>query len=160
MVTVRTRAGDNLAIHQALETLLPGQVLVIDSGGDVSRALVGEIIKTIAESRGCAGFVIDGAIRDAAAFRTSSFPCFARGVNHRGPYKSGPGEINVSISVGGSVIEPGDIVAGDEDGVVAFHPDKAPRLLAAVRAQIAREEEILRSIREGTYRGAYGAKTA
>jgi RraA family protein len=154
-LTVRTRAGDNLAIHQALELLRPGDVLVVDGGGDVSRALVGEIMKAIAEQRGAAGFVIDGAIRDAACFAVSDFPCFARAAIHRGPYKNGPGEINVPVSIGGLVIEPGDIVVGDDDGIVAFSPEKAPALIEAVRAQAAREAEILRLIRAGRYDGRY-----
>lgn len=154
-VTVKTRAGDNLAVHQALELIQPGDVLVVDGGGDVSRALVGEILKAIAESKGCVGFVIDGAIRDSATFAASDFPCYARAVIHRGPYKLGPGEINVPVSIGGSVIQPGDIVAGDEDGVVSFAPDRLAELSRAVRAQLQRESEILQSIREGTYRGAY-----
>src|SRR2546430_4780937 len=114
--TVRTRPGDNLAIHRALELVGPGDVIVVDGGGDETRALVGEIMKTIAEYRGAAGYVIDGAIRDVAAFAASDFPCFARTAIHRGPYKSGPGEINVPVSIGGSVITPGDIVVGDQDG--------------------------------------------
>ncbi len=154
-LTVRTRAGDNLAIHQALELVKPGDIVVVDGGGDVSRALVGEIMKAIAEKRGAAGFVIDGAIRDCAAF--AGFPCYARGAIHRGPYKNGPGEINVPASIGGCVIMPGDIIIGDEDGVVAFSPGKAEELLAAVDAQIAREAQIIRSIADGTYKGAYGA---
>jgi RraA family protein len=157
-LTVKTRAGDNLAIHQALEKIQPGDVLVVDGGGDVSRALVGEIMKAIAESKGCAGFVIDAAIRDVGAFAASDFPCFARGVNHRGPYKSGPGEINVPVSIGGTVISPGDIVVGDEDGVVAFSPAKLATLIPAVKAQLAREEATMAAIRNGTYRGEYGAK--
>ncbi len=96
--TVRTRPGDNLAIHKALELVGPGEVIVVDGGGDETRALVGEIMKNIAEYRGAAGYVIDGAIRDVAAFAASDFPCFARAVIHRGPYKSGPGEINVPVS--------------------------------------------------------------
>ena len=100
--------------------------------------------------------MIDGAIRDVAAFAASDFPCFARTVIHRGPYKSGPGEINVPVSIGGSVISPGDIVVGDEDGVVSFPAATAATLLEAVRAQIAREEETLISIREGRYQGSYG----
>jgi regulator of RNase E activity RraA len=154
-LTVRTRAGDNLAVHQALDRLRPGDVLVVDGGGDGTRALVGEIIKAIAESRGCAGFVIDGAIRDSAAFAASGFPCFARAVSHRGPYKSGPGQINVPVSIGGCVIEPGMIVAGDEDGVVALHPHLAPNLLADVRAQLVREQETMQAIRDGVYRSAF-----
>jgi regulator of RNase E activity RraA len=104
--TVRTRPGDNLAIHRALELAGPGDVIVVDGGGDETRALVGEIMKNIAQYRGAAGYVIDGAIRDVAAFAASDFPCFACAVIHRGPYKSGPGEINVPVSIGGSVIAP------------------------------------------------------
>ena len=91
--TVRTRPGDNLAIHQALELVGPGDVIVVDGGGDETRALVGEIMKTIAQYRGAAGYVIDGAIRDADAIADDDFPCFARAAIHRGPYKSGPGEV-------------------------------------------------------------------
>jgi regulator of RNase E activity RraA len=134
----------------------PGDVIVVDGGGDESRALVGEIMKNIAQWRGAEGYVIDGAIRDVASFAAGDFPCFARSVIHRGPYKSGPGEINVPVSIGGAVISPGDIVVGDEDGVVSFSQAAAPALLEAVKAQIAREEATLVSIREGRYQGSYG----
>jgi len=154
--TIKTRPGDNLAIHRALEMVGPGDVLVVDGGGDETRALVGEIMKNIAQWRGAAGYVIDGAIRDVAAFAADDFPCFARSVIHRGPYKSGPGEINVPVSIGGCVISPGDIVVGDEDGVVSFSQGAAPALLETVKAQVAREEATLLSIREGRYQGSYG----
>lgn len=154
--TVRTRPGDNLAIHRALELVGPGDVIVVDGGGDETRALVGEIMKNIAQWRKAEGYVIDGAIRDVAAFAGDDFPCFARAVIHRGPYKNGPGEINVPVSIGGSVISPGDIVVGDEDGVVSFPATGAAALLEAVRAQITREEETLKAIREGRYQGSYG----
>jgi RraA family protein len=155
-LTVRTAAGDNLTIHQALDMVRPGDVVVVDGGGDCSRALIGEIMATIAKTRGAAGFVIDGAIRDIAAIRALGLPCFARAVIHRGPYKNGPGEINVPVSIGGLTIEPGDIVVGDADGVVAFSQADAAELLDAVRRQEAREAEILESIRDGRYAGAYG----
>ena len=155
-LTVRTAPGDNLAIHQALELVRPGDVIVVDGGGDVSRALVGEIMVTVAQHRKAAGYVIDGAVRDAGALARGAFPCFARGAIHRGPYKNGPGEINVPVTVGGLVIEPGDIVVGAEDGVVAFPQAIAAELLEAVRAQEAREAETLLSIREGRYKGSYG----
>jgi regulator of RNase E activity RraA len=154
--TVRTRPGDNLAIHRALELVGPGDVIVVDGGGDETRAPVGEIMKTIAEWRKAEGYVIDGAIRDVAAFAASDFPCFAREVIDRGPYKNGPGEINVPVSVGGTVISPGDIVVGDEDGVVSFPAANAAGLLEAVRAQVVREEETLKAICVGRYLGAYG----
>jgi len=153
--TVRTAAGDNRAIHQALDAFQPGDVLVIDGGGDTSRALVGEIIAEIACKRGAAGLVIDGAIRDAGALSRSEFPVFARAAIHRGPYKNGPGEMGVPVSIGGMVVQPGDVVVGDEDGVVAFPPALAEDLIRAVRQQEAKEEAILQSVREGTYKGAY-----
>ncbi|CAA2158590.1 4-hydroxy-4-methyl-2-oxoglutarate aldolase/4-carboxy-4-hydroxy-2-oxoadipate aldolase [Methylobacterium brachiatum] len=155
-LTVRVRAGDNLAIHQALNLVRPGDVVVVDGGGDISRALVGDIMKAIAESRGAAGFVIDGAIRDAGAFATSDFPCYARAAIHRGPYKTGPGAINIPVSIGGWTVNPGDVVVGDEDGVVTFSPTIASSLLEAVRAQEQREAEVLQMIHQGRYDGRYG----
>ena len=154
--TIRTRPGDNLAIHRALELVGPGDVIVVDGGGDETRALIGEIMLNIAQYRGAAGYVIDGAIRDRAALAASDFPVFARAAIHRGPYKSGPGEINVPICIGGMVIAPGDIVVGDDDGVVAFPQAIAPKLLEAVKAQIAREADTIVAILEGRYQGSYG----
>ena len=153
--TVRTAAGDNRAIHQALDAFQPGDVLVIDGGGDTSRALIGEIIAEIARTRGAAGMVIDGAVRDAGVLARSDFPVFARAAIHRGPYKNGPGQMGVPVSIGGMVVHPGDVVVGDEDGVVAFSQAIADNLLRAVREQEAKEEAILRSVRDGTYKGAY-----
>ena len=115
-------------------------------------------MKAIAEKRGVAGFVIDGAIRDSAAFAASDFPCYARGVTHRGPYKDGPGEIDVPVAIAGTVISPGDIVVGDEDGIVTFPQAIAQKLATAVQAQIARETDIMAAIENGTYKGAYGKK--
>ncbi|TXN03839.1 RraA family protein [Methylobacterium sp. WL64] len=159
-LTVRVRAGDNLAIHQALNLVRPGDVVVVDGGGDISRALVGDIMKAIAESRGAAGFVIDGAVRDAGAFATSDFPCYARAAIHRGPYKTGPGAINIPVSIGGWTVNPGDVVVGDEDGLVTFSPAIALSLIKAVRAQEQREADVLQMIREGRYDGRYGKVTA
>ena len=158
-ITVRVRAGDNLAIHQALEEVRPGDVIVVDGAGDTSRALVGDIMKAIAESRGVAGFVIDGAVRDTDAFADADFPCYARAATPRGPFKSGPGAINVPVCVGGWTVNSGDVVVGDSDGVVTFAPDIAPRLLEAVRAQTARETEVLAQIRAGRYDGRYARVT-
>lgn len=154
-LTVNTAPGDNLFIHRALDLVKPGDVIVVNGGGDETRALVGEIIAAIAEQRGAAGIVVDGAIRDSSVLMSSGFPVFARAVNHRGPYKNGPGAINVPVSIGGMIVAPGDVVVGDADGVVAFAPAIAPALLDAVRAQEQREAEIMASIRAGRYRGAY-----
>ena len=133
----------------------PGDVIVVDGGGDETRALIGEIMKEIAEWRKAEGFVIDGAIRDVTAFAASDFPCYARAVIHRGPYKNGPGEINVPVSIGGCVVSPGDIVVGDGDGIVSFPAEIAATLLSAVQAQLAREEQMIKTIRDGRYEGTY-----
>lgn len=154
-LTVRTAAGDNLFIHKALDLVRPGDVIVVDGDGDMSRALIGEIMVTIAETRGAAGFILDGMVRDSAALGAKTFPVYARGIIHRGPYKNGPGAINVPVAVGGLVVSPGDIVMADADGVVAFPLEGAEALLEAVRAQEAKEAAIMKSIREGTYTGAY-----
>jgi regulator of RNase E activity RraA len=156
--TVKTRPGDNLAIHKALELVGPGDVIVVDAGGDESRALVGEIMKNIAQWRRAEGYVIDGAIRDVGAIAADTYPLYARAVTHRGPYKDGPGEINVPVAIGGSVISPGDIVVGDEDGIVSFPQSIAAELLEKVKAQIKREADTITAIREGRYQGAYGKK--
>ena len=154
-VTVRTRSGDNLAIHRAFDFCRPGDVLVIDGGGEVSQALMGEIMATYAESLGVQGLVIDGAIRDLSALRAHDFPVYARGVTHRGPYKNGPGEINVPVVVGGMAVHPGDIIVGDEDGVLAITPAEAPMVLEAARKQGEREAAALRAIAEGRFDRAW-----
>jgi RraA family protein len=150
-LTVRVRTGDNLMIHKALQLGKPGDVLVVDGGGATDRALFGDIMKNVAKMRGFAGIVIDGAIRDAAAFRDDDFPCYARGICHRGPYKDGPGEINVPVSIAGMVVHPGDIVAGDDDGVVFIAPADAKAIAEASRRKAAAEEATLRSIAENRY---------
>ena len=147
--TVKVRPGDNLLIYKALMDLQPGHVLVVDGAGDPSNALVGELIMLYAIQRGCAGFVMDGAIRDTAAFFEADFPCYARSVTHRGPYKLGPGAINVPVTVGGQVVQPGDLLVGDEDGVVSFPVSDASRLLAAIAATEAKENAIKAEIANG-----------
>lgn len=148
-VTVKTRPGDNQTLHRAYELLRPGDVLVVDGGGDLTQALVGEIMMSRARAMGVAGFVIDGAIRDVDAFQQADFPCYARGVTHRGPYKSGPGEINIPVAIDGMVVMPGDVVVGDADGVVVFDRTDAVELLALVRQQEEREANALAAIAEG-----------
>ncbi|MCQ2995175.1 RraA family protein [Pseudomonas syringae] len=156
-LTVKVASGDNRAIHQALELLQPGQVLVVDGEGDVSRALMGDIMAAIAEKRGAAGVVVDGAIRDLATISKGAFPMFARAGIHRGPYKNGPGEINIPISIGGMIVSPGDIVVGDHDGVVAFPASQAESLLEQCLATERKEAEMMAQIAAGTYKGAYAA---
>jgi RraA family protein len=150
-VTVRTRGGDNLAIHRAFDYCRPGDVLVIDGAGELTQALMGDIMASFAESLGVQGLVIDGAIRDVGALSHRDFPVYARGVTHRGPYKNGPGEINVPVTVGGMVVHPGDIIVGDEDGVLAIAPPDVEAVIAGARKQAAKEAAAPKSIAEGRF---------
>lgn len=117
-VTVWTRAGDNLYIHKSMENVLPGSVVVVNGQGDTTRALIGDLIGARAAAAGIAGFVIDGAVRDASGLAEVGIPVFAKSVTPAGPYKNGPGKLDVVVAVGGVAIAPGDLVLGDEDGVV------------------------------------------
>lgn len=150
-VTVRTRVGDNLAVLRAYDFCRPGDVLVIDAGGEISNAVFGGIMALGGEYMGLAGMIVDGAIRDVAEIGARTFPVYARGVSHRGPYKDGPGEINVPVTVGGMVVRPGDIVVGDQDGLCAFPQDIAEDVIAKALAQHAKEEATMQAIREGRW---------
>lgn len=149
-LTVRTRPGDNLLVHKAIDMAEPGDVIVVDAGGDVTNSICGEIMMQIAMKKGITGFVIDGAIRDLGAFQKENFPVYAKGVTHRGPYKDGPGEVNVPVVVDGMVVHPGDLIVGDEDGLAVVPYEFAEEVLQKVKAQEIREKEILESIENGT----------
>lgn len=157
-VTIKSRPGDNLMIYKALMLMQPGHVLVVDGGAEVTNALVGELIMMYAQQRGCAGFVLDAAVRDTAAFQEADFPCYARGISHRGPYKNGPGQINVPVTIGGQVVHPGDVIVGDEDGVVSFPQSEAENLIAAARKTLAHEERIKAEIMNGKIEQEWLAK--
>lgn len=140
-LTVQTRPGDNLMVHKALDMAEPGDVIVVDAGGDLSNALVGELMVAHAVARGVAGFVIYGAIRDAGTIRQGDFPVYSTGINHRGPYKDGPGSVNVTISLAGMIVAPGDLILGDEDGVVAVPKDAAQDIHDAAVKKAAAEKK-------------------
>ncbi|RAI02120.1 methyltransferase [Acuticoccus sediminis] len=148
-LTVRTRPGDNLLVHKAIEMARPGDVIVVDAGGDLTNSIIGDLMTTLARTRGVAGFVIDGAIRDANDIYESGMAMYAAGVSHRGPYKDGPGEINVPVAVDGMVIEPGDLVLGDCDGVLCVPFDSVEPVLAAAEAKHADEQKEMARIKAG-----------
>lgn len=149
--TVKVPMGDNLMFHRALDLAQPGDVLVIDGAGGLERSLCGEIMMRYAMSRGLGGFLLDGCIRDVSAVRELDLPVFARGVTPQGPYKFGPGEINVPVCIGGIAVLPGDIVIGDADGVVVVRPEDAPQLAELARKHNAGEEKTFRQIANGSF---------
>ena len=138
-LTVKSRPGDNLMLHKAIDMAEPGDVIVCDAGGDLTNSLMGELMLAHAMKRGVGGFVLDGAVRDVEAFLDVNLPVFAAGVSHRGPYKDGPGEINVSVAIDGMVIEPGDLVIGDWDGVLSIPLDDVDSILKKTNEKQAAE---------------------
>lgn len=148
--TVKCRPGDNLMLHKAIDLAEPGDVIVVDGGGDLNNALMGELMLAHAVNRGIAGFVLYGSLRDLDAFRNTNLPTYAVGVTHRGPYKFGPGEINSTIAIDGMTIQSGDLVLGDSDGVLAVPQADARAVLEATLAKQAAEERQMQQIREYT----------
>lgn len=149
-ITIHCPPGDNLVLQKAIELAEPGDVLIMNTGGDTSQAPVGEIVVSNSIRRGAVGLVIDGAIRDSDILPTLSIPVFAKGVTHRGCYKDGPGEINVTIACGGVVVRPGDLVVGDSDGVVIVPHEEAEGLLPKLIKMVEKEEKLLDQIRNKT----------
>ena len=147
--TVRSSGGDNLLFHKALDLAKPGDVLVIADGGTPERSCCGELMVQYAISRGIAGFIVDGCIRDSGELAELDFPVYAKGATPNGPYKNGPGEINLPVSCGGMVICPGDILVGDADGVAVIKPDEARELADAARKVLVKETGVMEGILSG-----------
>jgi regulator of RNase E activity RraA len=150
-LTVRTRPGDNLAVHQALELARPGDVLVIDARGDVVNAILGELMTHYAASRGIVGIVVDGAIRDSKAISAGPIPVFCRGISHLGPYKTGPGAIHGDVSIGGTAVHDGDLILGDADGVVIVPAARVRAVLDLAETIMANEIGQRKAIDDGAW---------
>jgi RraA family protein len=148
--TVKVPLGDNLMFHKALDMAQPGDIIAVDGEGCMDHSLCGEIMMRTAIKRGIAGFLIGGCIRDVEALANLPLAVFALGVQPKGPYKNGPGEINVPIAIGGQAILPGDLLVGDPDGVVVIRAADAPEVLAKALKHFAMEEDKFRKIEEGT----------
>jgi RraA family protein len=149
--TVRTRPGDNLLLHKAIDMAGPGDVIVVDAQGETANAITGELMILWMQRRGVAGLIVDGAVRDCGSIREMNFPVYAAGITPKGPYKDGPGEINVSVNCGGIVVNPGDILVGDQDGVVVISPREAAEILEKAKGTVEKEAGVIRSIKAGTW---------
>lgn len=149
-VTLRLRPADNLMLHKVLGVVQPGDVLVIDTCGCTNYAVLGELIAMAAFQAGLSGVVVDGAVRDIQALRSHRCSVFARGVVPAVGDKDGPGEINYPISCGGVPVLPGDIVIGDENGVVVVPQEDALDVITGVRKKLEYEERRRAAILAGT----------
>ncbi|NRF70551.1 RraA family protein [Aquincola sp. S2] len=162
-LTVEVRPGDNLMIHAAMAIAKPGDVIIVDGKGDLSSALMGEIMSQQCVALGVAAVVIDGAVRDSEAIRELGFPMFAAGLNPNGPTKFVPGRLNHPISIGGVTVCPGDLVVGDADGVTVIERAKAAAMLPLAADKVAAETKRItdikgrRALRPGWLDGALRA---
>ncbi|WP_077214896.1 RraA family protein [Bacillus dakarensis] len=145
-VTVKSNTADNLFFHKALDLAKPGDVIVVDVQGDCTNAVCGEVMVRYAMKKKIAGFVVDGAIRDVDSIRELDFSVFAKGVSPRGPHKTGPGEINVPISCGGVIVNPGDIIVGDQDGIAVVPKELAEELFQKSIETVNKEVKIFEDI--------------
>ena len=148
-LTVRVRPWDNLAAHVALDFVERGDVLMISAGGASQASVIGEKYLGMARNKGAVAVVVDGMARDIRNFDEMGIPAFARGVTPNSYFKDGPGEVGVPISMGGVAVSSGDIVVGDEDGVVVVPGYLLESSAEALRAIIESEDETLSAIMAG-----------
>jgi RraA family protein len=155
-VTVKVFPGDNLMVHKSLDIAKPGDVLVVDASGSSLTAVLGDLISTKARHRGIRGVVIDGLVRDLPAIQAlGDFPVFARGITPIGPLHRGPGEVNHPISAGGIVVYPGDIIAGDLNGVVVVPRADARTIVERLELRSRIEAEYERAVARGDFSNAW-----
>lgn len=148
-VTVNCRPADNLMVHKALQVAEPGDVIVVSTCGNVTSAVFGELMCHTAVAARLGGIVVDGAIRDVDGIVRLGLAAFSRAVCPGSCDKDGPGEINVPISCGGTVVSPGDIVVGDRDGIVVVARSNAEEVLDLVAQLMERERARIAEIEAG-----------
>lgn len=147
--TVKVAPGDNLMFHIALDLAEPGDILVIDGQGSNERALFGEFMARYADVRKLGGIVAYGCLRDISGICELKTPIYATGITPKGPWKFGPGEINVPVVCAGQAVLPGDILVGDKDGIVVIHKEDAVQVLADAQKKFAYENELMEEYKNG-----------
>jgi 4-hydroxy-4-methyl-2-oxoglutarate aldolase len=147
--TLRCWPADNLTIHRAVELAAHGDVLVIDGGSGRDTAFLGDILVYAARLRGVAGIVLQGLVRDSGALAAQGLPVFASGATARGPVKETLGPVQVPIQCGGVLVRPGDLVAGDDDGVVVIPREQAGAVAERIRVIHEREEQVKKALAAG-----------
>lgn len=153
--TVKVYPGDNLMVHKALDIAKPGDIVVVDAGASSMNGIVGDLVSTKAYHRGIAAFVIDGLIRDIPGIKEVDLPVYARGTTPIGPLHRGPGEINYPVSCGGIVVNPGDIICGDENGVTVVRKDFAEELLERIIKQKKSLSDYVANVKKGIFSNAW-----
>ena len=150
-LTVKVFPGDNLMVHKALDAAKPGDVVVVDTSGSQRNAVLGDLVTNKAKHRGIAGFIVDGLIRDLPGVKEVGMPVFARGITPFGPLHRGPGELNYSVSCGGIVVNPGDIVVADSSGIAVVRKEVAEDTIMRLRAHRARLQQYVSDVKAGRF---------
>ena len=147
-LTVKVTEGDNLMFHYAMDLAKEGDIIVIDAGGNTSRSIFGEIMVHYLLKKKVGGIIVDGAIRDKEEIAATGLPVYAKGVTPDGPWKNGPGTVNTPIVCGGRIVNPGDIVIADGDGVLFINPAEAEELLVKVKQLMDTEKKSLDAVQK------------
>lgn len=150
-LTVKSSIADNLLFHKAISMAQPGDVIVVNACGDTHHSVCGDVMYRYAMSKGVAGFIIDGCVRDLDYLEENDFPVYALGATPRGPYKNPVGEINTDIACGGQVIHPGDIIVGDQDGIVVVRKDDALAIHSKLKEVLEKENLMSELIESGSW---------
>ncbi len=148
-VTSHNFPGDNLMIHVALKVAERGQILVLANGGSSQGALWGDVACTFAAKKGIAGVIADGSVRDVEALRRMKFPVWSTSISPSHPEKRGPGSVNVPIVADGVLVEPGDVIVADDDGVLVIPQAHLTRAVEGARVRAAKEVAIRARIEAG-----------
>jgi 4-hydroxy-4-methyl-2-oxoglutarate aldolase len=140
-ITVSCHPGDNLMVHAAVECCAAGDVLVVTNTAPSTHGMFGELLATSLFQRGVRALVIDAGVRDTAELRAMGFAVWSQHVSCEGTVKASPGSVNVPVVLGGAVVEPGDVIVADDDGVVVVRRDEAPGVLELSRARQEKEAQ-------------------
>jgi 4-hydroxy-4-methyl-2-oxoglutarate aldolase len=148
-VTVSCQPGDNLMIHAALDVVREGDVLVVVPVAESSDGMFGELLAVSCRARGVAGLVIDAGVRDVSELTALTFPVWSKAISAQGTVKATAGSVNVTVTCAGAIIAPGDIIVGDQDGVVVVPQDAAAETLRASEERLAKEARTRERLRAG-----------